>query len=451
VSAAGRHGVEAPLTFGQLSVLRALQQLPPDRWPETYLSGVVELPAGTNLPDITSAIDTVAGRHDSLRTHFVDGPREADIVLVTAPAGHAVPEIVELPDATAEQATAAAHERTATRFDWADEFAWKPVVITQDDRPTHLVVVVDHIVADGWGLGRILGELRAILRGDDTAGARWLAEVPPQPRDLAHLQRSARWRPRREAAEGYWDTLLAVLPPEVFPWPPDEGKPGRIEGILRSAAAPVMLRRAADRWGVLPQSVLLALTAVAAATTYRQDDVALTLQASNRYDRQWRHIVSSMNQATPLSAAVGQATGPFERFAQRVHGGGLKSYRHGSYHRDQIIEKVRRARGVDLRFDAFFNFMARRATGADAPVPAHLPPATVTITRPRRQVGPRFDVKVRDLPDMPVLLRVDPRLLSQEQVNRVLYWFDDELRRLADEPGTPISDVRRRCEQACRA
>ncbi len=443
-------GVPAPLTYGQLSVLRALQQLPPERWPETYLSGVVELAAGTDLAAVTAALDTVAGRHESLRTHFVDGGREADISVLTVPAGHVVPEVVELPGATAERARAAAHDRASVRFDWGSEFAWKPVVVTDGGRPSHIVVVVDHIAADAWGLRRLGGELRAIMRGDDPAGARWLAETPPQPRELALLQRSARWQPRRRATHGYWDDLLAALPPEVFPWPPYEGAPRRIEGTLRSTAAPYQLARAAHRLGVLPQSVLLALTAVAAATAYRQDDVVLTLQASNRYERRWRHLVSSMNQATPLAVAVGRATGPFAEFAQRVHRGGLKAYRHGSYHRDEIVEKVRVVRGVDLRFDAFFNFMAHEIPAPDAPLPPDLPPASVVDTRPRRQVGPRFDLKVRGGPDMPVLLRADPELVTQEQVDRLLYWLDDELCRLAHDPDVPVPAVRRRCAEACR-
>jgi hypothetical protein len=448
-------GIRSPLTFGQLSVLRALQQLPVDRWSETYLSVPVPLPAGTGTAEVTEAVRVLQARHDSLRTHFVDslatdGAPEGTVAL-TMPATTPDVSVADVAEPTPDSAVSAAHDLCRQRFRWTEEFAWRPVMVLEGARPAYLVVVVDHIVADGWGLRRLGGELRAMLRGDDEAGAGWLAETPCQPGELALAQRSATWRPRRVAADRYWDQLLDELPPETFPWPVPPPGAGRIEAMLRSPRARHALGGAAHQLGTSPQSVLLALTGIAAACVFDQEDVVLTLQASNRYDRRWRHLVSSMNQAAPVPIAGGRATGEFAAYAQQVHWGGLNAYRHGSYHFDGMVQKVRKARDLPLEFDLFFNFMAHDVAPSDAPPAADAPPAEVRVTRPRRQVGPRFDVKIRDSADMPILVRADPALIGQDELNRLLHWFDEELARLAGPGPVRVDDSRRRCEEVVRA
>ncbi|CCK32382.1 hypothetical protein BN159_8003 [Streptomyces davaonensis JCM 4913] len=422
----------APLTYGQLSVRRVMTDWPLDRWPETYLSTVIPVPPDCTHTQVTAVLHTLCARHESLRTRFVD--QEQYVMPVPDRVDVAV---VERPGAGRAEAEAAGRERASRPIDREREFARRFTVVTDGGRPAYAVIVVDHIVADGYGLARLRTEAAALMGAEDPDGKRLLDETPAQPRDLARHQRSAAQRPRREAALGYWRDLLRTLPEGLFPVSDEAGHhPGRIEAVLHSPGARSALGTAAHRLGVPPQAVLLALTSLATAAVTGTERVVHTLQSSNRFTTPWRTIVSSMNQYVPLPLEPGAA--PFERYARRVHGAALKAYRCGTYDLDAVTELVRAERGIALGFDHFFNFMAH-----DVPTDAQdaCGPRRIEATTPYRQIGPRLDVKVRGGPDMPLVVRADPGLLPQPGLHALLAWYDDELHRLAaDGPKATTTD-----------
>ncbi len=432
----------APLTYGQLSVRRVMTDWPLDRWPETYLSTVVPVPHGRTLTDVATALHTLCARHESLRTRFVDQEQHvlpvADDVDVT---------VVDQPGATRSAAEAAGREQARQPFDREREFARRFTVVTDGGRPVYAVIVVDHIVADGYGLARLRAEAAALLGSADPDGRQLLDETPPQPRDLARLQRSAAQLPRREAALDYWRQLLRTLPKDLFPAPDEAGHhPGRIEAILHSPGARSALGTSAGRLGVPPQAVLLALTSLATAAVTGGEQVVHTLQSSNRFTAPWRSIVSSMNQYVPLPLEPGAT--PFARYARHVHGAALKAYRLGTYDIDSVTDLVRGERGITLGFDHFFNFMAHDVpSGPTAPDRG---PGWIETATPHRQIGPRLDVKVRGGSDMPLVVRADPALLPRPALHALLAWYDDALHRLSTDsgPGTTTDALLDSCRTA---
>jgi hypothetical protein len=430
-----------PLTFGQLSVLRGLQQLPPERWAETYTAAVVELPADATVATVTAALTVLGERHESLRTHFsnvVESPSSR-----TMPAPRVEPMLVDVPGVDESAARREADRVARQRFDWDSQFAWRQVLVHDGDRLRYAVLVVDHIAADGWGMRRLAAELRALL-GDDEQGRFFLGQSPPRPRELARLQRSDEWLPRRAGAAAYWHRLLRQSSSGSFPWP--AGGTGRIQSTLYSGRARWDLHRAARRLKISPQAVALALTAVMAGAVFGLDDVVLTLQASNRFDRRWQHIVSSMNQAAPLPVRL-DVDQSVDHFVRSMHVASINAYRHGSYDVDEVRSLVLADRGVPLRLDAYFNFMAGD-TPADGAEPETHAPARVERSRPYRQLGPRFDVKVQAGPEMPVTVRADPSLLEEQRLDALLSWFDEEAGRLAAGDDGPLRRVRQRCAAA---
>ncbi|MFE9422582.1 condensation domain-containing protein [Kitasatospora sp. NPDC006697] len=437
------------LAYGQLSVWRVLENWPVDRWPETYLSAAVPIPAGCRPQQAVEAFGRLSDRHESLRTLFTDGP-DGPRQRVLPPGGRDGVAVVECPGAT-EAAAEEAGRRLADRpFDREREFSRRFAVVTDAGRPTHAVMVLDHLLADGFALVRLRRELAALLGADAPDGRDWLAETPAQPRELAVLQRSEANRRRREAALGYWRRLLDTLPAELFPVPDDAGhRPGRIEAVLRSPGTRAALGRACDRLGILPQGLMLAVTSLATAVVTGTDRVVHTLQSSNRVTAPWRTMVSSMNQFAVLPLDLGGAPDSFAAYARQVQGGSLRAYHFGSYDIDEVNALVRAERGITLGFDHFFNFMATDVPVGPDPAPDGAPaPARIEATRPNRQIGPRFDVKVWSGPDMPVIIRTDPRLLGQDRLHDLLGWFDEELHRLAAGEPVGVAAALERCAAA---
>ncbi|MGI5519927.1 condensation domain-containing protein [Micromonospora sp. CA-259024] len=438
--------MSVPLSFGQLSVFRAMQVMPLDRWSETYLTNVIPLPSGCTAGDVTAALEGLAQRHESLRTSFFDTPHGPRQTVSTV--GRVELRSVDLPGCAVDEVWTLSRDWCRPRFDWEAGSCWRAVIVTDHGTPAFLTYVGDHIVSDGWGLHRLAAEVRAMLGAGSEADHESLAEAPVRPRDLAVDQRSDLWQPRRMTTGRYWEGLLRDLPSDVFPWPvpaPDDA--GRIGAVLRSGRGRWALGRAAHRIGASPHSVLLALYAVAARQVLGVDDLALTLQSGNRRELPWRNVVSSMNQYAPLPLVGAPVTGEFAVMARWMHQASRTAYSHGMYDVDVARDLVERERGVELTFDCFFNYLARDIRPQDdgAGQPGDLAAAVVERVHPNRQVGPRLDMMVRGGAALEVTVRVDPTLLPGEQLDRLMLWIDDELWALATSEQSSLDAVAQRC------
>ncbi|WP_333767626.1 condensation domain-containing protein [Streptomyces sp. IBSBF 2435] len=436
-----------PLTFGQLSVRRIIAHWPHARWPETYLSTAVAVPDGCPPERVAAALSTLCRRHESLRTHFSDTP-EGPVQRVRPAADRVEAVTVGLPAGASEpDAIATARGLANERIDLETDFGRRFTVLTRGGRPRYVVIVADHIVADGFAHRRLRAELTELMGGDDPQGREWLAQTPAQPAELALFQRSDANAARRQAALGRWAHLLETLPPEVFPVPePAEEAPGRIEAQLRSPGARSALAAGAGRLGVPAHGVLLSLTSLAVAAVTGTAQVVLTLQSSNRFRPPWHELVSSMNQYAPLPLDTGAPPAGFGRYAESVQGAALQAYRTGSYDMDAVTELVRAERGIALGFDHFYNFAAHDASSAPGHTGAG--PGRIEATRPHRQIGPRLDVKIRSGPEMPIVVRADPRLLPQPRLHALLAWYDEQLHRLAADGDLDMDAVVAGCRDA---
>jgi hypothetical protein len=431
-----------PLTYGQLSVWRVMETYPPERWSETYLRYHVPVPAGTTTDQAVRAVSTLCRRHESLRTLFIDSP--------AGPRQHVIPaeETVAVETVEHEDATVVADLLAKERMVRESEFGRRFAVVTRSGRPHSVVIVVDHIVSDGYAMMRLLAELSTLLGSPNPKGEQWLAEVPPTPGDLAAEQRSEARSSRRAAVVRHWQKLLRTLPEEHFPVPLSDGDiPGRIEAILHSAGARAALELGSARMNVSPQTLMLSLSAVACAVVTGTRRPVLTLQSGNRFDARWEAIVSSMNQYTPLAVDFGPPQEEYADFVARLNASALKAYLLGSYDFDAITDLVRRERGIELGFDHFFNFLPTDIVARpDAQLEGHAPPR-VMETRPKRQIGPRFDIKIRWGAEMPVEIRADPRLVSAPRLQSLAGWFHEQLHLLADGTDTTVRQVVDRCAQ----
>ncbi|MFI7553257.1 condensation domain-containing protein [Micromonospora sediminimaris] len=423
--------VSAPLAFGQVSVQRINETYPLDRWSETYLAYPVALPAQVTFDRVRAVLTGIANRHEALRTRFVDDghgrrqlvdPHPVVNLVVTDRSGYTESEALALTVSTGRQ-----------RFSWETEFSWRVLLLCDAGRPTYLGLVIDHVVSDGWGLLRLVAELRADLGVDDPAGRRWIATPAPQPSEIALLQRSDRWRARRDGVARYWRNLLTTLPADAFPIPvaPGGDDEGRIEAELRSSAARAALAVVAQRNKVSQQTVMLALTALAVHQVVGTDPVVLTLQASNRHGP-WQDVVTSMNQYSPLVVPIPAPDRPFADFVRDVHTKGIIAYRHGCYDVDAIWDLVAQERGAPPSFDHFFNYLGDDVN-AKEPAEWDDPGERVVWNRPRRQIGPRFDIKVRNGNELSVVVRADPTLLGRPALEELMWWFARTLRRLAED------------------
>ena len=198
-----------PLTFAQ-ERLWFLDRLEPGS--AAYnIPLVTRLRGDLDLPALQAALDTVVGRHEALRTGFTaqaDGTSAqhvADDVRVCI-------DTRDLRRASAGEVQAAAATAALAPFDLTRPPLLRMSVL-QTGADEHLVVLcVHHIVADGWSMAVLLGEL-----GEAYAALRRGLEPPLPPLalqygDFALWQREQLDGAALDAALGRWQTLLAGAP-----------------------------------------------------------------------------------------------------------------------------------------------------------------------------------------------------------------------------------------------
>jgi hypothetical protein len=180
-------------------------------WVSEWLHGPLDLGA------LQDALDNVVARHDSLRTRFpsVDG-RPVQEVLTD----FRVPmELIDVSatDDPAAAARALADRRLVEPFDLAAAPPVRATLVREGPRRHVLLLVMHHIVVDGWSLNVLFADLTAFYAGrtPDPLTLRY-----PQ---VAQAQREQLAGPAGDRLYEYWRGHLAGAP--VLDLPTDRPRP----------------------------------------------------------------------------------------------------------------------------------------------------------------------------------------------------------------------------------
>ncbi|RYZ41973.1 MAG: amino acid adenylation domain-containing protein, partial [Myxococcaceae bacterium] len=204
-----------PLTFSQQRMW-FLEQLSPGL-PAYNLPLVVELSGRLDVAVLERSFQEVARRHESLRTHFgeVSG---TPVQLVEAQAR--LPFTVEgLEDVPAEEREAAVrqriHREMQTPFDLARGPLARVVLLRVTPERHVLLVVVHHIISDGWSMGVLTHEVVALHAAFSQGQPSPLPELPLQYADYAAWQRGQLRGEALDAHLEFWRKRLEGAPHEL--------------------------------------------------------------------------------------------------------------------------------------------------------------------------------------------------------------------------------------------
>jgi len=315
----------APLTFGQLSLWRSIQGLPPEAY---NLPQIWMLPAGTTVASVERALETLEKRHESLRTRYEPGG-EHGLAQAVWEAAAVCLEVIEAGGEPGRGAEAAAQRLAVGPFDLAVDRPWRACVVTSEGTPSRLVICFHHIAVDAWAINQLNEEFLALL------GGRILPDTAPNNRDLATEQWSAARQNRRKAARAYWRHIF-----ESAPAMEKESGPGVLStrwARLGSEAAADAAGRIATRLQVSVSSVVLAAFCLALCQRTGRDHLLIAVYANNRGDPRWETLVAAQNQIVPLLATLDPGE-EFDALVRRLHWETVPSYRHGSYNVDDVVE-----------------------------------------------------------------------------------------------------------------
>ncbi|HEX2090929.1 MAG TPA: amino acid adenylation domain-containing protein [Longimicrobiaceae bacterium] len=302
----------------------------------------------------------VVRRHEALRTVF--GSVEGRPVQTVRPAAPWTLELDDVSGLPADEREAAARRIAGTEAAAPFDLSTGPLLRTRlvrlaaDDHL--LVVVMHHIVGDGWSAGVLVRELGALYPALRAGERSPLAPLPTQYADWAIHQRE--WL-RSETVErqlGYWRARLTGVPtldlPADRPRPPVQSFRGATHRFEVPAETAEGIRSLARAEGATLFMALLAGWKLLLSRYSGQHDVAVGTPVSNRDGAEVAGLVGLFVNTLVLRTEIDPAAG-FRELLARVRAAGLEAYAHQELPFEKLVEEIQPER--DLSRNPLFQVM----------------------------------------------------------------------------------------------
>ncbi|MDQ1592562.1 MAG: hypothetical protein QOG71_3189, partial [Pyrinomonadaceae bacterium] len=347
-------GGHPPLSFAQQR-LWFIDQLEPGN-PAYNSPRVVRLEGELDHTALVAALTEIVRRHEVLRTSFptVDG---APVQLVHAAQALNVPVVdvehlagggdaqgTARDTSVRERAARAVVEREAARpFDLSAGPVVRALLVRLSQEEHVLVVVLHHIVSDGWSAGVLVREFGLLYEAFRLGRPSPLAELPVQYADYAVWQREWLQGDVLEAQLQYWREQLRDL--EVLELPTDYAR--QTSGTSRGAVVrfelntevTAQLRDVSRREGVTLFMLLTAAFQLLLSRYSGQRDVAVGTAIANRNRLETEPLVGFFINQLVLRARVDECRTTRDLLAQ-VRETVLGAYAHQDLPFERIVEEV---------------------------------------------------------------------------------------------------------------
>ncbi|HKV08204.1 MAG TPA: amino acid adenylation domain-containing protein, partial [Thermoanaerobaculia bacterium] len=324
---------------------------------------------------LASALSEIVRRHAVLRARFVS--RDGEPFQVTGPAEPIPLPLVDLsglPEGSGEDGRLAAAE-LAHPFDLARGPLFKALLLRVAAGEHVLVVMMHHVVSDGWSVEILLRELTALYAAVSAGEPSPLPELPLQYADFAEWQQ--RWLNEGELDRqlAAWKERLAGAP-EVLDLPTDRPRPParRAFGGLLPLALPGeldrALRDASRRLGVTPFMLLLSAFDALLHRYTGEEQIVVGTPIAGRNRAEIEGLIGFFVNTLALRADLsGDPT--FEELAGRLREVTLEAYAHQDVPFEKLVEELRPTRSL-AHTPLFQVMLVYQSTPAPLPDPPGL-------------------------------------------------------------------------------
>ncbi|HEV2756650.1 MAG TPA: amino acid adenylation domain-containing protein, partial [Actinomycetota bacterium] len=358
---------EAVLSFAQQR-LWFLDQLEPGS-AEYNIPHALRVRGGLDLDALGRALSDVVARHEALRTTF--GAVDGEPVAVVHDAWEVALEVTELshldPDKAELEAQRIAEAEAMRPFDLERGPLLRARVLRLGPDDHVLLLVMHHIVSDGWSTGVFMRELSALYGGE---GAR-LPQLPVQYADFAAWQR--RWLSGDvlQRQLDYWRERLAGLAPVLelpadHPRPPVKTARGRTHSFAVDAATMAALRALGRARNATPFMTLTAAFQALLARYSGSDDIAIGTPIAGRTRAEVEGLVGFFVNTLVLRTDLsGDPT--FGELVERVRDVALGAYAHQDVPFEKLVEELHPQRSLSHTPLFQVMFALQQAGSGDGP------------------------------------------------------------------------------------
>ncbi|MES2939619.1 MAG: non-ribosomal peptide synthase/polyketide synthase [Pseudomonadota bacterium] len=302
-------------------------------------------------PALRRALDGIVARHETLRTRFVlEGSRPVQRI--------APPDIGFLlrehdlrghPDART-QAQALTESEADEAFDLTQGPLIRGRLLRLEDRSHVLLVTLHHIASDGWSLGVLMHELRALYGAFAQGLDNPLPALAIQYADYAVWQR--RWLDGEilQRQSVYWQQRLHGAPallelPTDRPRPLQHNHRGATLPVVLDAALTAGLKTLGQRHGTTLHMTLMAAWGALLGRLSGQDDVVVGTPVANRTRVEIEGLIGFFINTLAMRLDLGGSPGTAE-LLRRVKVEALAAQEHQDLPFEQVVELVNPVRSL---------------------------------------------------------------------------------------------------------
>jgi amino acid adenylation domain-containing protein/FkbM family methyltransferase len=327
-----------PLSFAQQR-LWFLHQLDPDT-PAYNIPVGVRLRGPLSPAALEGALAEIVRRHETLRTTFVPGPG-GPAQVVSAAAGFTLP-MADLSRLTGERRESEARrlslDAAARPFDLSRGPLLRALLVRLGSDDHLLLLVMHHIVSDGWSMGVLVSEAAALYHGRPLPG------LPIQYGDFVLWQREWLRQEVLERQVRFWREELAGAP-EVLELPTDRPRPevrsprgGKVSFLLDAPLSAALVAVGRQESVTLFMTLLAGFFALLERSS-GQDDLVVGAPLANRTRPEIEPLIGFFVSTVVLRGRLEGAL-TVRDLLRRVKRTALEAYAHQDLPFEKLVEEL---------------------------------------------------------------------------------------------------------------
>ncbi|MEM7594672.1 MAG: amino acid adenylation domain-containing protein, partial [Cyanobacteria bacterium P01_A01_bin.83] len=386
------HQSKIPLSLTQQG-LWFLYQLEPDS--SAYnIPLALEIKGVLQINTLERAIAEIVRRHETLRTNF-ELINNIPVQVITPTRDIPLKVVNLLPLSVSEQTTelqCLMETEIHRPFDLRREALLRTTLFQQTPDTQVLLVMMHHIVSDGWSLEIFTRELSTIYAAIVNQQSSALPELQIQYADFAHWQREYLQGEIYETQLNYWQQQLAGLPP-LLELPTDKPRPaiqtfnGGIERFNLTPELSAKLRTLSKGSGATLFMTLLASFTTLLSRYSNCQDIAIGSPIANRNRSEIESLIGFFVNTLVLRTNL-EGDPSFKELLQQVRQTTLDAYAHSDLQFDQLVEIIQPERSLSYNplFQVMFVLQNGTATAKETstltinPLPVNLINSQLDLT-----------------------------------------------------------------------
>ncbi|HKS35992.1 MAG TPA: amino acid adenylation domain-containing protein [Verrucomicrobiae bacterium] len=305
-------------------------------------SATLDLRGPLQMEALQSALQQLVGRHEALRTTFSPA---GDVQYIAAASEIEVPliDLSNQKERSGERVKEIIEREIQHRFDFVHGPLLRAHVLQLSGQHHLLVLVVHHIICDGWSLAVLVRELGEIY-GARSRGARLTLMPATQFGEYAQRQSAQRKGRDRAVAESYWlqqfgDSVPVMELPTDRPRPASRTYAGGYQArVLPSSLASGLRRLSAER-GCTTFTTLLAAFNVLLHRLSGQDDLVVGVPAAGQIMSGVKNLVGHCANLLPIRSRTDLNQG-FAHYLAAIRQIALNAFEHQVYPFGNLIRKL---------------------------------------------------------------------------------------------------------------